>query len=220
MRKVPEPTEPTAKEPKKTNAMPKPTRPFKEFYDEAHPPLPQKKIANIFSLAQNEPDTEEKTKEEKIVEAPLPPELKPLVPDSSKAPEVHQISGVSTKAEVFAICQTMITKITEIVDRGITTTTVTLGESANRFKGCQIIIEQYDTHPHSFNIDLVGDPQSVSEFEKNLFFLQATLEKQFPKFEFARITTHIKQQETFQKKIESFPLKSKRVRSPLKTKKL
>jgi len=51
---------------------------------------------------------------------------------------------------------------------GVTTTTMTVNMPNSVFNNAQIIIDQYSTAPHAFNIQLVGTPEAVKAFRANL----------------------------------------------------
>ncbi|MEM8727685.1 MAG: hypothetical protein AAGE99_03135 [Chlamydiota bacterium] len=59
---------------------------------------------------------------------------------------------------------------------GITTTTVILEAKGSILNGTQIIMDHYDTAPHSFNLQLTGNPESIDLFTAHLAALQSSLE--------------------------------------------
>ncbi|MCB1108012.1 MAG: hypothetical protein KDK76_07960 [Chlamydiia bacterium] len=54
------------------------------------------------------------------------------------------------------------------VDKGVTTTTMDINLPNSVFNGAQIILEQYSSAPHSFNLQLVGSPEAVKLFNQNI----------------------------------------------------
>lgn len=59
---------------------------------------------------------------------------------------------------------------------GITTTTVFVEMKGSVLDGAQIIMNHYDTAPHSFNLQLSGSPESLELFTAHLASLQSSLE--------------------------------------------
>jgi hypothetical protein len=53
-------------------------------------------------------------------------------------------------------------------EKGVTTTTVNVNMPNSVFDGTQMILDQYSTAPNSYNIQLVGNPESVKVFNQNL----------------------------------------------------
>lgn len=75
---------------------------------------------------------------------------------SKLSPEVHEL--FEKMGGVMTIQQ----------DKGITTTTMNINMPGSVFNGTQIILNQYSTAPNSYNIQLVGNPDSVKIFNQNL----------------------------------------------------
>ena len=75
---------------------------------------------------------------------------------SKLTPEVHEL--FEKMGGVMMIQQ----------DKGITTTTININMPGSVFNGAQVILEQYSTAPNAFNIQLVGNPESVKVFSQNL----------------------------------------------------
>ncbi|MDN3508561.1 MAG: hypothetical protein P0S93_00770 [Candidatus Neptunochlamydia sp.] len=59
---------------------------------------------------------------------------------------------------------------------GKTTTTVVIEMKGSVLDGAQIIMDHYDTAPHSFNLQLSGSPESLDLFTAHLATLQSSLE--------------------------------------------
>lgn len=62
-------------------------------------------------------------------------------------------------------------------DRGVTTTTVNINMPNSVFNETQVILDQYSTAPNSYNIQLVGNPESVKVFSQNLDALNASFKQ-------------------------------------------
>ncbi|MDJ0651634.1 MAG: hypothetical protein QNJ27_01285 [Simkaniaceae bacterium] len=58
---------------------------------------------------------------------------------------------------------------------GITTTTVFIQMKGSAFDGAQIIVDHYDTAPHSFNLQLLGSSECLNLFTTHLATLQNSL---------------------------------------------
>ncbi|MDN3508562.1 MAG: hypothetical protein P0S93_00775 [Candidatus Neptunochlamydia sp.] len=93
-----------------------------------------------------------------IFENPLPP----IVPPAD-APAYSKLS-----TEVHELFEKMGGVMTIQQDKGITTTTMNINMPGSIFDGTQVILNQYSTAPNSFNIQLVGNPDSVKVFNQNL----------------------------------------------------
>lgn len=53
-------------------------------------------------------------------------------------------------------------------EKGVTTTTVNVNMLNSVFDGTQVILDQYSTAPNSYNIQLVGNPESIKVFSQNI----------------------------------------------------
>ena len=60
--------------------------------------------------------------------------------------------------------------------KGVDTTTVMIDIEGSVFNGSEIIIDHYDTAPHSFNLRLSGQTEAVDLFNANLASLQTSLQ--------------------------------------------
>ncbi|MEM8727945.1 MAG: hypothetical protein AAGE99_04470 [Chlamydiota bacterium] len=91
-------------------------------------------------------------------ENPLPAIIPPTdIPAYSKlSPEVYEL--FEKMGGVMTIQQ----------DKGIKATTMNIDMPNSVFDGTQVILNQYSTAPNSFNIQLVGNPESVKIFNQNL----------------------------------------------------
>ena len=82
----------------------------------------------------------------------------------------------------------MVDTLTHESTNGISRTTVTLEMQG----GIEIQIDHYDTHPHSFNIELAGSPAAVLAMSAHLPSLLSNLEKRLPTFEIRLLSPVIK----------------------------
>lgn len=88
--------------------------------------------------------------------------LAPITPPDS-TPEYSKLSP-----EVYELFEKMGGVMTIKQDEGITTTTMKIAMPNSVFDGSEIILEKYDTAPHSYNLQLVGSPEAVKRFSDNL----------------------------------------------------
>ncbi|QVL58042.1 MAG: hypothetical protein KFB93_02885 [Simkaniaceae bacterium] len=102
---------------------------------------------------------------------PLPTFENPI-PAIIPATEIPAYSKLSP--EVHELFEKMGGVMTIQQDKGITTTTMNINMPGSVFDGTQVILNQYSTAPNSFNIQLVGNPESVKVFNQNLDALKAS----------------------------------------------
>jgi hypothetical protein len=62
-------------------------------------------------------------------------------------------------------------------DKGVTTTTVNIDMPHSVFDGTQVMLSQYSTAPNAYNIQLIGNPESVKIFSQNLDTLKNSFEQ-------------------------------------------
>ncbi len=87
----------------------------------------------------------------------------PAVTPAAEAPAYSQLTP-----EVHELFEKMGGVMMIQQDKGVTTTTMNINMPDSVFNGAQIILEQYSTAPNAFNIQLVGNPESVKVFSENL----------------------------------------------------
>jgi len=96
---------------------------------------------------------------------PLPTFENPI-PAVASAAEVPAYSKLSP--EVHELFEKMGGVMLIQQDKGITTTTMNINMPGSVFNGTQVVLSQYSTAPNSFNIQLIGNPESVKLFSQNL----------------------------------------------------
>lgn len=122
---------------------------------------------------QGEMGGQEKKKEDQaFIEAnsetagiPLPtfdPPVSPVAP-SSEIPAYSKLSP-----EIHELFEKIGGVILVQQEKGVTTTTVNINMPNSVFNGTQIVLNQYSTAPNSYNIQLVGNPESVKVFAQNI----------------------------------------------------
>lgn len=97
------------------------------------------------------------------------------VPSISQATETPAYSKLSP--EMHELFEKIGGVILVQQDKGVTTTTVNVNMPNSVFDGTQVILDQYSTAPNSYNIQLVGNPESVKVFSQNLDALKASFKQ-------------------------------------------
>jgi len=87
--------------------------------------------------------------------------------------EVSEVSEVSL--ETAALIDEMANYVKIESENGISKTTVTIGMEGSVFEGSEVVIDHYDTAPHSFNLQLMGTPEAQELFTTHLNALQVSL---------------------------------------------
>ena len=54
------------------------------------------------------------------------------------------------------------------LDKGVTTTTMNINMPNSVFNGTQVILDQYSSAPHAYNLQLIGSPEAVKLFTSNM----------------------------------------------------
>lgn len=145
-----------------------PSRSFKEVMSHTKLPRVSRKKETVFDLASKEKKKENPTKETpQAVEGAV--ELAPSI--VTEGMEVAEINPV----EISSIVEEMAEYIKIESDNGISKTTVKVSMQGTVFEGSEIVIDHYDTAPHSFNLQLMGNPEAMQLFEAHLGTLQLSL---------------------------------------------
>ena len=84
-------------------------------------------------------------------------------------------SGLST--QVFELFERMVGLITIANYSGKEVTTVKLSMPGSMFNGCEVRLERFSTAPNSFNLQLLGNPDAIQAFGKNIDDLAAAFKK-------------------------------------------
>ncbi len=58
------------------------------------------------------------------------------------------------------------------LDKDVTTTTMNINMPNSVFNGAQVILDQYSSAPHSYNLQLIGNPEAVKLFTSNMTQLE------------------------------------------------
>ena len=95
-------------------------------------------------------------------ETPIAPVAEtPTTPSYTRlTPEVHELFEKMGGVMVVQL------------DKGITTTTMNINMPNSVFNGAQVILDQYSSAPHSYNLQLIGSPEAVKLFTSNMSQLE------------------------------------------------
>lgn len=121
---------------------------------------------------------------------PLPtfePTMPPITP-SETTPSYAKLSP-----EVYELFEKMGGVMMIQQNQGITTTTMTINLPNSVFNGTEIILNQYSTAPHSYNIQLIGSSEAVKVFTANLSKLENAFKAAHYNFEVNLLTPSIAQ---------------------------
>ena len=164
-----------------------PKRAFKDVFKnvmQRKSPPPALKRKNVFDLSSQ---NDKKSKEEKKKKNPDP--QNPIQGQTVSYQEIPiiELSSFSTdlSVQMQELLEKMVDKIYLESENGISTTTVTIvaEDPLSLFNGSEIVIEHYDTAPHSFNIQLSGTMQAINEFALHLPTLQTQLTERLANFQ-------------------------------------
>jgi hypothetical protein len=90
-------------------------------------------------------------------------------PASTTGIEALQLSPFANMPkDVFELFEKMVGLMTMQKDDGKSTVTITLNMKGSVFNKCQVVLEHFDTAPHAFNVQFLGNPEGVEKFAKNL----------------------------------------------------
>ncbi|MCB1108011.1 MAG: hypothetical protein KDK76_07955 [Chlamydiia bacterium] len=151
----------------------KPTRSFKEVM--AHKELPRfnGRRKSVFDLAGKEkkaPQEKKKLPQSANQHGEIKELSSSLISEGMEVSEVDEIS-----LEISALVDEMAEYVKVESKNGISKTTVTLGLENSIFNESEIVIDHYDTAPHSFNLQLLGSPEAQQFFISHLGSLQSAL---------------------------------------------
>jgi len=94
----------------------------------------------------------------------------PIFPTPIQASSPTEATPAYTKLspEVHELFEKMGGVMMVQVDKGVTTTTMDINMPNSVFNGAQVILDQYSTAPHSYNVQLIGSAEAVKAFSENL----------------------------------------------------
>lgn len=154
-----------------------PLKDFKDFCARESEDDEKPKTAKPHKSTKEKPIEKSKAK---LTEKPSPMAIfePPLNLDTSDTPvQIEKIEGISsTKLDI--ISNKLVEKIHIMLDKGVTTTTIEIGEG--RYKKTNIKIVQYDTAPASFNIEFLATPEGMIDFNLHTNQLEQILKGKLP----------------------------------------
>lgn len=92
------------------------------------------------------------------------------------AQQAQAIAYSKLSPEVFGLFEKMVGLMTIESTKGMSKTTVTLQMPNSVFNGSKIILDHFDTAPHSFNLQLQGSDEAVKMFNANMNELAAAFQ--------------------------------------------
>lgn len=78
--------------------------------------------------------------------------------------------------QVFELFERMVGYLMIEQTKGVSSTTVKLSMPGSVFHGCEVVIDHYDTAPHSYNIQFLGTPSAVTLFSTHMQDLAAAFQ--------------------------------------------
>ena len=130
--------------------------------DKKDEPLPASK-----EMGDSQKDSEHKDSNSNKEESVIAPISVPLVaPAGITALEMSPFSNMPK--DVFELFEKMAGMMTVQKDNGKSVTTITLNMPNSVFNKAELVLEHYDTAPHSFNVQLFGSPEAIERFAKNM----------------------------------------------------
>lgn len=179
--------EQTAPSPKSREAQKTPSRSFKSLME--NKPTPQQPKWSVFDFPKQKQNHSTRSREK--------PKEKKTVSDAPHTAQQHiQPSSVTSEGDLSSVSelspamQDLLSKMEDYVTlesrNGVSTIEmhVELSDSSSLLQGTEIRIVHYDTHPHSFNIELANPTQSaVDELTAHLPALLKCLQAKLEHFQ-------------------------------------
>ncbi len=113
----------------------------------------------LFNEHRQDKQNEEKEEPTQLITPP------PLVSPPLLTTETPAYANLSS--HVFELFEKMIGLLMIQEYKGISITTIKLSMPGSVFNDCEIKIEHYDTAPHAFNLQLLGNPEAIELFNAN-----------------------------------------------------
>jgi|GEM_PF-4858949 len=99
-----------------------------------------------------------------------------LAGSSWSIPPTQSASYARLQSDVFELFRKMVGIMTIEQTKGVSKTTITLNMPGSVFDKCQVELNHYDTAPHCFNVQLLGNEQAVNYFNANMADLAAAFQ--------------------------------------------
>jgi len=113
---------------------------------------------------QDSKDKDSDTSKENV-SAPAP--VAPLA-TAEHVEALQQSPFANMPKDVFELFEKMVGMMTMQQDQGKNTITLQLNMKGSVFDKCELVIMHYDTAPHAYNVQFVGNPEGVERFAKNM----------------------------------------------------
>lgn len=172
-------------EPHKEEKTP-PKRSFREVMATRHVSQPPQRRSNVFELASK--NSTKPKQQEKKKESDHAAQGHSQVNQGAQQANLQSLESIMEVKSLSLEMQALLDKMADYVklesDNGIQVTTVSIemGDESSLFNGSEIRIDHYDTAPHSFNIQLSGNPEAVDTFTQHLASLQTALTERLEHF--------------------------------------
>lgn len=161
---------------KKEECIP-PKRNFHEAMVSRKLPRQNQKKPSVFDMASKKEKKEAPSQRKKEAgHTPQHGEAQEILSTTVTAATLSKASISELTPEVANLMEKMANFILVESQNGITTTTVIVEMEGSVLDGAQIIMDHYDTAPHSFNLQLSGSPEGIDLFTAHLTTLQSSLE--------------------------------------------
>lgn len=157
-----------------------PTRSFPTTYSREKPAPQRSKKTNVYKLSAENKKKPSQKKHETEGFAAMQTAF------SANDSMIHTGSLASVKSvmspQMSELFDKLMSQIQIEKNNGISTTTVKIQSeiSGSIFDNCEFTLDHYDTAPNSFNLQLLGNQNAVTEFNLNLANLQANLQNALP----------------------------------------
>ena len=103
------------------------------------------------------------------------PTFEPAVPATSDAEAVPSYTRLAP--DLHELFEKMGGVMLLQMERGTITTSMTIQMPHSIFNGAEVILKQYDTAPHAYNLQLIGSPEAVQAFKANLKELDSSFKE-------------------------------------------
>lgn len=144
-----------------------PCQRFSQVMVSKKPDKRDKKKPSIFDIAQKKQETDH---------APQHGTIQKLLENTSSEEILSTLSLSELTPEMTHLVEKMANFVLIESQNGIRTTTVILNMEGSSLDGTHLIMDHYDTAPHSFNLELSGSPENIDLFSAQLAMLKSALE--------------------------------------------
>ena len=154
-----------------------PKRSFRKVMENRKASRQPEKRRSVFDLASEE---DEKSKNSEKKEVGHPTLHGEEIQEGTLLLEVGESLTVSSIHELSPEILTLVEKMANYImverQNGVSTTTAIIEMEGSALDGSEIVIDHYDTAPHSFNLQLSGSPEATDLFATNLASLELSLQ--------------------------------------------